>query len=92
MGDKQVLQRGNKVYIDNKGGRTSRPLEDGEVEAQMRTNNRRFGTQLTDKMADASVGAVQRMPNRRDTVIDDAMGHNEGPSMTDAARARINGR
>ncbi|MCH9839043.1 hypothetical protein K0U83_25500 [bacterium] len=67
MGDKQVLQRGNRVTIDSKGNRTSEPLADGEVDAQIAANKRRFGAALADAAADSTVGRMQRMPNRRDT-------------------------
>lgn len=72
MGEKQVLQRGNRVTIDSKGKRTSRPLEDGEVAEQIAANKRMFGAELADNAAAATVGKMQKMPNRRDVPIDAA--------------------
>ena len=67
MGDKQVLQRGNRVTIDSKSDGTARALADGEVDAQTAQNKRRVGAARADAAADSTVGRMQRMPNRRDT-------------------------
>jgi hypothetical protein len=79
MADKQVLQRGNHVTIDSKGNRSSRPLDDGEVEAQAAANKRPFGAEAATAAADATVGRMQRMENRRDKTIEDASrGYKQG--------------
>jgi hypothetical protein len=72
MADKQVLQRGNSVSINSKGTRTARPMGDDEVDTQIAANKGVYGADLANAAADATIGKMQRMPNRRDKTINDA--------------------
>lgn len=74
MGDKQILQRGNRVKIDSKGNRSSRPMEDGEADAQMTANARRFGADAVDAAYAGTTKKMQDLPNRRDMDIEQATG------------------
>ena len=85
MGDTQILQRGNVVKVDRKGKKTSRPMEDGEVEARLAANARPFGADVADTAADATIGRMQRLPNRRDPEIEKATGFKKGGKIDGAA-------
>lgn len=78
MGDKQTLQRGSVVKIDSKGNRTSRKMEDGEFKARVAANARPFGAEMADNAADATMGKMQRMKNRRDDTIEKATAFAKG--------------
>ena len=81
MGDKQILQRGRVVKVDSKGKKTARPMEDGEFEARVAANERPFGAELATSASDATVGRMQRLPNRRDETIDKATAYKKGGSV-----------
>lgn len=86
MGDKQTLQRGNRVSIDSKGRRTETPLEDGEVDAQLAANKRSTVDDAITAVRGATMERAQKMPNRRDKVIDDAVNYAKGGSVDGCAQ------
>lgn len=86
MGDTQVLQRGNRVTIGRKGQRTETPLEEGEVDALLEANARSFGSGLKDAVRGATIEKMQKMPNRRDKVVDDATGYAKGGKVDGCAQ------
>ncbi len=93
MGDKQTLQRGNRVSIDNKGRRTETPLEEGEIDAQIAANKRSTVDDVGPALRSMTLDRAQKMPNRRDKVIDDAMNYAKGGSVDGCAqRGKTKGR